>query len=304
MTIHPQKFGHIGWSPMFYFNFDQGCVSLILAKIDELRDLFSSSSSGRDVQFVEISSLIIDLFRFLLRWRASPLSFTTFSAFICRCLLFRWRITCRSLFPISTFPVSSLCFLLHHLRWRTGSCFGRLQAMADQLAPSNWVELWRSCIHPLILIIRPAIEMDAYEAASYLSDSCGANKLGIHQISCFNPHSSAQFWDGSGVRWLEKSFGSGHSFLLKEVFIPKEPVAFVVHRWLETYSVRLAKPKRSDTSGRDVATKFVAIFVLFIFKWFSIDLDHNVIIFKDLHDRSDANLVDREDRQLRPSFLL
>lgn len=60
----------------------------------------------------------------------------------------------------------------------------RLEFIAHELTPANWVDVWGLVIHPLVKLVLPAVKVDEQKAADTPLHSRNAYESGIHQIHC------------------------------------------------------------------------------------------------------------------------
>lgn len=71
-----------------------------------------------------------------------------------------------------------------------------LKLVACQLAPPHRINVWRLAVHPLVILVVPAIKMDAKETVNYTLHCGHADETGLHQVHCFHLHAclEAMVW--------------------------------------------------------------------------------------------------------------
>lgn len=64
----------------------------------------------------------------------------------------------------------------------------RLKLVTCQLTPPHRIDVWRLTVHPLVILVVPAIKMDAEETVHYTLHRGHTYEPGFHQIHCFHLH--------------------------------------------------------------------------------------------------------------------
>lgn len=81
-----------------------------------------------------------------------------------------------------------------------------LKLVACQLTPPHRINVWRLAVHPLVILIVPAIKVDAKEAVDYTPHRGHADESGLHQVHCFHLHAwlEAMVWAVLGAGKTQK----------------------------------------------------------------------------------------------------
>lgn len=71
-----------------------------------------------------------------------------------------------------------------------------LKLVACQLTPPHRINVWRLAVHPLVILVVPAIKMDAKETVDHTLHCGYADKPRLHQVHCFHLHAclEAMVW--------------------------------------------------------------------------------------------------------------
>ena len=81
-----------------------------------------------------------------------------------------------------------------------------LKLVACQLTPPHRINVWRLAVHPLVILVVPAIKMDAKETVDYTLHGGHADEPGLHQVHCFHLHAclEAMVWAVLGAEKMKK----------------------------------------------------------------------------------------------------
>lgn len=63
-----------------------------------------------------------------------------------------------------------------------------MKLVACQLTPPHRINVWRLAVHPLVILVVPAIKMDAKESVDHTLHRGHADEPGLHQVHCFHLH--------------------------------------------------------------------------------------------------------------------
>lgn len=80
-----------------------------------------------------------------------------------------------------------------------------MKLVACQLTPSHRINVWRLAVHPLVILIVPAIKMDAKETLDYTLHRGHTDEPGFHQVHCLHLHAclEAMVWTVLGAEKMK-----------------------------------------------------------------------------------------------------
>lgn len=76
----------------------------------------------------------------------------------------------------------------------------RLELVPSELTPSHRIQVWGLTIHPLVILILPAVEVDPQQAVDDARHRGHAHQPGLHQIHSLQLHANVKpvVWDFLG----------------------------------------------------------------------------------------------------------